>query len=913
MTTHPAPDPRRRPGPVPRTATLLALTLLLPSAPAAAHAPAPQLPRTSPDCATGSPAWTPAVAEPTGPADAYHPYVGNGYLGVRVPPSGSGYAEPGGATGWPLYTPRYDGAFVSGLYGRGPENTAGRDAIAALPNWTGLEVTAGGHTYDPGTAADRSGRSGRITDYRQALSLRCGFLRTSLTWTAPDGRRTDLEYDVLTDRAEAHLGAVRLRMTPHWNGRAEVTDRVDGRGARRITPAEGGGAVGKDSLAVTFRTDGEDSNSGGTRDNGDEGAVVSTLRAPGPVHPARPASGLTATQRAVLDVRAGETYEITKYVGVDTTLTSRTPRDSAREVSLRAAATGWNALFERHTAAWRELWSSDIEIPADAELQLWLRSAQYGLLSALRPGARNSVAPTGLSSDDYAGMIFWDAETWMFPGLLATRPELARPVLDYRDRTRPAAAANASRTSVKGLFYPWTSARRGDLWAECQSWRPPHCVTQNHLQGDIALAAWQYYLATGDLDWLRERGGPLLRGIAEYWASRVTANPDGSYSIKEVAGPDEYSNGVDDGAYTNAVAATALRYAVLAARELGGTAPAGWTAIADGLRIPYDPARKVFLQYDGYTGTRIKQADTVLLVYPLEWPMPEGAAAATLDYYTARTDLDGPAMTDSVYAIAAAATGEPGCAAYTFLQRASRPYFRGPFALFSEARGDKAGADDPLSGSPAQDFLTGKGGFLQVFTHGLTGLRPRPDAVRLDPTLPPQLAAGERGVTLRGLRWRGRAYDVAIDPEETTVRLRSGDPFPVDSPQGRFTVTRDRPAVLKTRRPDLTPTDDLARCRPVTATSEEPGLYATAAVDGNAATEWRPQVPGASLTVDLGRVTPVREVLVRGTEAFHVELSADGTRWTPYTSGSDATPARQVRVTLTGTSVDTGITEVVVR
>lgn len=594
MTTSPAPDPsrpvprrdrRRRPGPVPRTAAVVALALLLPSAPAAAHAPAPGLPRTAPGCAADSPTWTPTATEPTGPADAYHPYVGNGYLGVRVPPSGSGYAEPGGATGWPLYTPRYDGAFVSGLYGRGPENTAGRDAIAALPNWTGLEVTAGGHTYAPETTADGSGRSDRsdrITDYRQSLSLRCGFLRTSLTWTAPDGRRTDLEYDVLTDRDEAHLGAVRLRMTPHWNGRAEVTDRVDGRGARRITPAGDGGAVGKDSLAVTFRTDGDDEEGGnggrGRGENGkaggDEGAVVSTLRAPGPIHPARPASGLTATQSAVLDVRAGETYEITKYVGVDTTLTSRTPRDSAREVSRRAAATGWDALFERHTAAWRELWSSDIEVPADAELQLWLRSAQYGLLSALRTGARNSVAPTGLSSDDYAGMIFWDAETWMFPGLLATRPELARPVLDYRDRTRPAAAANAARTSVKGLFYPWTSARRGDLWAECQSWRPPHCVTQNHLQGDIALAAWQYYLATGDRDWLRDHGGPLLRGIAEYWASRVTANPDGSYSIKEVAGPDEYSNGVNDGAYTNAVAATALRYAVLAARELGGTAPA---------------------------------------------------------------------------------------------------------------------------------------------------------------------------------------------------------------------------------------------------------------------------------------------------------------------------------------------------
>lgn len=111
---------------------------------------------------------------------------------------------------------------------------------------------------------------------------------------------------------------------------------------------------------------------------------------------------------------------------------------------------------------------------------------------------------------------------------------------------------------------------------------------------------------------------------------------------------------MDDGVYTNAVAATALRHAASAAEETGATAPPEWRRIADGLRIPYDAYRKVFLQYDGYEGSRIKQADAVLLAYPLDWPMPDGAAAATLDYYAARTDPDGPAMTDSVHSVIAA-------------------------------------------------------------------------------------------------------------------------------------------------------------------------------------------------------------------------------------------------------------------
>ncbi|WP_234018919.1 MULTISPECIES: glycosyl hydrolase family 65 protein [unclassified Streptomyces] len=840
--------------------------------------PAPAAP--APRCA--APAWTLSTrtADPTNP---YTAYTGNGYLGVRVPSAGTGYAHGPSKekTGWPLYTPRYDGAFVSGLYARGPENTAHRQALAALPNWTALDVTARGETYGP---------KSRTTGYRQSLDLRCGVVRTSLTWVHEDGRRTDLAYEVLADRARPHVGAVRLRVTPHWSGEVTVTDRIDGAGARRMT-GTGSGRAGKDTTAVGFRTD-------GTRV---AGTVASTLRAPGRTRPAPRTKSLSGSRSAAFDVRSGSGYDVVKYVGVDTGLTSPHPHDTAVGASVRAAAAGWERLMAEHIAAWGELWTSDIEIPGRPGLQEQVRAAQYGLLASLRAGARDSIPPTGLSSDNYAGMVFWDAETWMFPSLLATRPKLAEPVLEYRFRTRAAAADNARKTSVKGLMYPWTSASSGSLWKECQSWYPAHCVLQNHLQGDIALAAWQYYQATGDRAWLRDRGWPLLKGLATYWSSRVTENKqDRSYSIKDVAGPDEYSNGVDDGVYTNAVAATSLRAAAKAARLVGERPDPAWTRIADRLRIPYDARRKVFLQYAGYDidhAADIKQADAVLLLYPLDRrPLPKGAAAATLDYYAAHTDRNGPAMTDSVHAVAAAAIGEPGCATYTFLERASRPFFREPFATFSEARGEKAGEGDALAGQPAQDFLTGKGGFLQVFTHGLTGLRLEDgDAVRLDPVLPPQLS---KGVKVKGLQWRGRTYDVAIGARRTTVRLTSGAPFAVDTPAGRRTVTADGVSV-PTRRPDLTPTSDAARCRPARATSEDAGQYAGAAVDGNRATTWLPTRPGAALTVDLGARRKLSRVGVTGTRAYRAELSADGRRWVPFTAGGSG---RFVRVTETGES-----------
>ncbi len=616
-------------------------------------------------------------------------------------------------------------------------------------------------------------------------------------------------------------------------------------------------------------------------------------------------------------MRDGESYELVKYVGVDTSLTSRSPRDTARAASRAAAALGWRQLLARHALSWRTLWRSDIVVAGRPELQAWVRGSLYSLLASARPGQGYSMGPTGLSSDNYAGQIFWDAETWMYPGLLLLHPDIARSMLEYRYKTMGGARANAMRIGFQGLFYSWTSASAGDVPSECHSVDPPHCRTQVHLQADIALAAWHYYLATKDTAWLRSRGWPMLRGIAEFWASRVTGNADGSYSINDTAGPDEYSNGVNDAVFTNAGAATALRNAARAAQVLGEPAPEQWEAIASKLRIPFDESRRVFVQYDGYQGTKIKQADTVLLMYPLEWPMPKEVAAATLDFYAPLTDPDGPAMTDSVHAIDAAAIGEPGCATYTYLMRTIRPFVREPFAQFAEARGAKAGILDPHSGAPALTFTTGSGGFTQVFTHGLTGLRLREDRIYLDPMLPPQM---KDGVTVTGVDWQGRTFDVAIRADQTTVTQTAGLPFTVESPEGRRTVSRGTPLTLKTRRPDLVATDNAARCAPSQATSEEPGLYAEAAVDGNRATVWAPDAAQGSLTADLGRPTRIARIGIVWSEpppaSFQILVSPDGDSWTPVDAGAiGALPqpvvGRYVRVEVQGPSADrrTGIRE----
>lgn len=814
--------------------------------------------------ATSGQGWAPSNTDVNASYES-HPFVGNGYLGLRVPPHGMGYVSTGEKTGWPLYTPRYDGAFVAGLYSRTVGVADGREAEAAIPNWSALNIGVDDATYTSDTPASE------ITNFRQTLFYRCGLVRTALTWTTAAGKAIDIVYEVLADRTDQHVGAVHLILAPRWTGDLTVTDLLDGAGARRITPTGGGRTA--TGIHVDFRTDGTDVH----------GTLASTLRTQVPTRQEPSAThDLTVGNAAPFAVRAGQRYEITKYVGVDTSLTASNPEEAAFGAAQRAAAIGWPALLARTAAAWRTLWQGDVEIPNRPDMQSWARGALYSLYSSTNAQQDNSISPVGLTSDNYAGQIFWDADIWMFPALLELSPDLARSIVEYRFKTLPAARANAARLGYRGAFYSWTSASHGDI-DECHSWEPhPHCLTQIHLQGDVSLAAWQYYLGTGDKEYLRNRIWPVMMNVAEFWASRVKPNPDGSYSIDDVAGPDEYSNGVNDAVYTNAVAALALRNAIRAAGVLGEPTPAQWTEIADHLRMPFDRDHKVFAQYDGYSGSEIKQADTVLLLYPLNWPMAPDVSSRTLDYYSTRTDPDGPAMTDAMESIDSARIAEPGCETYTYLERAARPYVRDSFGQFLEARGNKAGAQDPAAGAPAFTFITAAGGFLQAIINGLLGLRLGTDGVDVDPSLPPQL---NDGVKVSGIHWQRRQFTAEIGPQQTTLSLTQGPPLPVRAAARTYSLSIGSPLTVPTGRPDLTPTQNVARCKPVTATSNEPGRYAAASVDGDVATAWAPDSDGGSITVDLETPTPISRIIERWSDPAqaipNTQISLDDQTWIP--------------------------------
>jgi trehalose/maltose hydrolase-like predicted phosphorylase len=636
--------------------------------------------------------------------------------------------------------------------------------------------------------------TGTMSHYRQSLDLRTGVLATSFEWTSPSGDTTSFDYQVNANRAEGHLGTVSVRAVPHWSGTATVVDEFDGQGLNNASTTD-------------QRVDGRDatlSETVVTAGNLVTAGLNSVLRVDGKSKHTQPITTPgdgSAGQSATFAVSAGRTYEITKYVGAassvdtDRSLTARTPQQAAANTAADAAAAGYRHALAGNKDAWSRLWQSTVSIPGDPTMSARIHASMFYLLASMRAGVNWSTSPGGLSSDGYNGHVFWDTETWMYPALLAQYPDIAVGADTYRQNLRPAAEATAAKLSLGGAKFPWESALTG------KETIPPgnsEGDDEIHIDSDIALAQWQYYEVTGDTTWLREKAWPVLKDIAEYWATRAVPDPAGGYDIDDVMGPDEEHDHVNNSVTTNAGAQASLRIAIEAAHILGRQPDADWGKVAEGLKIPVDQEAGIHPEYEGYTDQTVKQADVTLLQYPWGVPMPSGLAQNDLDYYQQHSNPQGPSMTDSIAAIDSAALGSPGCAAYDYMRSSVDPFIAEPFDQFHETR----------SGG-AFTFTTGEGGYLQEFLYGFTGLRWGTKAVTVDPFLPPQLP----GVDITGVKWHGRTFDISVRGKATTLTLRSGQSLPVQVGDGKVRTVHSHGSLkVPTRHPAGTATADPGQC-----------------------------------------------------------------------------------------------------
>eukprot|EP00392_Amoebophrya_sp_AT5.2_P018511 g19069.t1 len=179
--------------------------------------------------------------------------------------------------------------------------------------------------------------------------------------------------------------------------------------------------------------------------------------------------------------------------------------DKLKEVAQKAVQDaeklGAEALYKEHANAWARLWQGGVEIAGeDPTIERTTMFSMYYLLSSFRADVSWSSSPGGLSTNGYNGHVFWDAELWMYPGMLLFFPDIAKTsFLQYRVKTVKGALARSAETakkkppaSTKGARFAWEASITG---VETGPDGYPSVTNEIHNTACIAIAADLYYRA----------------------------------------------------------------------------------------------------------------------------------------------------------------------------------------------------------------------------------------------------------------------------------------------------------------------------------------------------------------------------------------------------------------------------------
>ncbi|KAF2761478.1 putative acid trehalase [Pseudovirgaria hyperparasitica] len=826
--------------------------------------------------------------------------LANGYLGISIAALGPFFEvdEPGAVSGWPLFTRRQAFGTIAGFYDSQPRTNGtnfewlyqygGESVISGVPHWAGLTIEVDGNVLDASTHASQ------IFNFSSTLDMKKGLLSWDYTWAPSETQAINIEYNMFVHKLYVNQAAVQLKMTPSRDTLVTITDVLAGDAAVRTD------FVDKGHDAATIWS--------AVRPNGVSNVtayIYSTLTSScNDILATQLVSGgiggnqSSIAQSIPAQLLAKHTTEVEKHIGGASSDAFSDPQKTARSASLSGADAGFASLLESHVTEWHNIFSDDSvdsfraddgslpEDPQIVELQILAVSNPYQLLqqtvgeNAIAEAGHNinlggnSISVCGLGSDCYAGWIFWDAETWMQPGLVVSQPQVAKQIAQYRVNKFPAAQENintayqssknqTARFSPRGAAYPWISGRFGNSTAA-----GPAFDYEYHLNGDIGLEFVNYWIVSGDIDYFRNELFPIYDAIATFYTDLLDYNETTKlYSLKNATDPDEYANHVDKAGFTTALIEKHLNNTNRFRHIFNMPTIDAYSERASSLDLPVNEKASIILEYDTMNGSiNVKQADVVLIDDFLDYPNPY--SLSNLDYYAGRQSQDGPGMTYSVFSIVANKFSPSGCSAYTYDIYGTEPYIRGPWFQYSEQL-----VDDPSSNggaNPAYPFLTGTGGSHRVAVFGYLGLNLSLDALSINPNLPPQIPH----LTYRTIYWQGHAITARSNQTHTTLSrlphsLPSANskyttsPIPIShglSSNSTIPLAPNSTITLPNRRIGTISTweNNIAQCRPLASSPQPyvPGQMPLSAVDGAISTVWQPaSATEAWISVDLSSST----------------------------------------------------------
>lgn len=733
---------------------------------------------------------------------------GNGYLGLR-----NSLEE--------RYVDTVRGMFITGTF-----NKASKEEVTELPNVSdivNMEIELNGERF--------SMTEDNIKEYSRTLNLYTGETCRNVLWEGKNGDIVQLSFHRFVSYKNVHVIGAYVEIKPvNCDVKATVVSginaQVTNNGAQHLTEVskrafdekylQMGMVTTESEVAIAVSTvhdvflDGEKTE--------ETAYKIGDDRSRRKIH-----------ARIQLDIPKGETARVEKistvhssrdleYTGSGKEPDKETVYANGLENLKEAECKEYRTLLQESREVWEAIWKKqDIVIDSrEDDAQVAVRFALYHLQIMVRKeDNRVGIGAKALSGEDYKGHSFWDTETFIFPYFQMAEPEVARTLLEFRYKGLYGARKKAKENGYKGAMYPWEAAWISDgevtpdtFGINVHTGEPMICLTgviEQHITSDIIFALWQYYTATGDQDFMDRYGYEMIIETARFWNSRLEwIEESGRYEIRDVIGPDEYKEHVDNNAYTNYMAHANMRLAVQVIGLICGEKKDFYgkmqklmqeegTSLEQLERELEDKIEKLYLpqpdektgiipQFDGYFGLKEidlsaykkasvvgtifndysfedvqnmqagKQADIVELLYQMEDITTPENKAENYAYYEART-LHDSSLSKAIHSIIACDLGMDKEAYDMFMSAAFTD-------LGQEMKSSDAGIHSANMGGVWQDVVMGFG-----------GVRIHDGHLRIRPNCPKQWEKFTYSIY-----WKGNKLDVTVCKDGVEV-INEGTAF----------------------------------------------------------------------------------------------------------------------------------------
>lgn len=613
--------------------------------------------------------------------------IGNGYLGVRAV-----FEED--------YVEQTRGMYVAGIYNKATVNETSE--LVNLPDLLGMKIEIDGEIF--------SMVNGKIHSYERELNLATGELKRELIWKNKEGARFQFVIQRFAAKNNLHLLASKMTVTSlDLAANIKIVTGIDAQQTnfgKQHLKEEKILVIDEEVMQGVYTT----------TQSGHTIVIASTCQYPAECDVSFAAKNRQLQTTIKHKLHVNTPFILEKIGTIFTSLDRDVSSEDLETASIKElkvnALCGYDALFDRSALKWQEFWQQKrVHITSKDKFDQTAMDFALYHIEIMTPAhdERFSIGAKGLTGEGYKGHVFWDTEIFLAPFHLFTEPETAKKLLSYRYLHVQQAKEKALKNGYQGALFSWESAFTGkeetpefaaiNIKTGTRQ-KVASALAEHHIVADIAYAVVQYYQTTLDEEFLKKEGLTLLKETARFWISRAVVD-NGKLSIKDVIGPDEYTEHIDNNAYTNYMAYNNVKQALYFMDQLGDAdeqLQEQGRAFLTRLYLPMPNEKLLIPQDDTFLSkpeidlTRykkeqgsqgilfdysrqevnerqiLKQADIVMLLYLYPDLFSSDVVVENLHYYEEHTIHDS-SLSKAIHAIVAARTNESDIA-YRFFQEA---------------------------------------------------------------------------------------------------------------------------------------------------------------------------------------------------------------------------------------------------